>query len=190
MRLTEPVTGFAFGLRSPTGDDSRFTVDLRSDPEVARFLHRIPGDVPSQRAWEEAAMARDDDLPMVIYRLATGAPEGSIGLYRIDRTCQTAEWGRWALLRRSLAAVESVLLVFTLAFDLMGLQSLGCRTLMGNSRTIEFHDGLGLEREHISVLEIDGVEEPYVQHRIVSDAWPAMRDRLRALASGVARRLA
>jgi RimJ/RimL family protein N-acetyltransferase len=157
---------------------------------VARFLHRIPGDVPSQRAWEEAAMARDDDLPMVIYRLATGAPEGSIGIYRIDRALRTAEWGRWALMRGSPAAVESVLLVFRLAFDLLGLRSLSCRTLMANSRTVDFHDGLGLEREDMGMLEIDGVEEAYIQHRIVSDAWPATRDRLRALAAGVARRLA
>jgi RimJ/RimL family protein N-acetyltransferase len=189
VRLIDPVRGLAFGLRSPSGGDAQFTVDLRSDPEVARFLHPIPGDVASQHAWEVGAMAREDDLPLVIFRRATGAPEGTVGIYRIDRMAQTAEWGRWALRRNSLAAIESVLLVFGLAFDMMQLTSLFCRTLIGNRRTIEFHDALGLTREWTGPVDIDGADEACIQHRIENDAWPATRDRLQALAAGIARRL-
>jgi RimJ/RimL family protein N-acetyltransferase len=190
VRLAEPVTGIAFGLRSPAADDAQFTVELRSSPEVVRYLHRIPGDLASQRAWEDMAMARDDDLPLVVFRRATGAPEGTIGIYRIDRLHETAEWGRWALRRDSLAAVESVLLVFDLAFNTVRLKSLYCRTLTGNSRAIAFHDALGLERELTGLVDVDGREQPYVQHRIASDAWPAAHERLQELAFGVARRLA
>ena len=190
MRLTEPVVGPAFGLRSPAEGDAQFIVDLRCDPEVARFLHPIPGDLESQRAWEAAAMARDDDLPLVVFRRTTGAPVGGIGISRIDRALEAAEWGRWALRRNSLAAVESVFLVFTTGFEVLGLGSLYCRTLADNARAIAFHESLGLRRELTGVLDVDGRSAPFVQHRIAKDAWPEARERLRILAVGVARRLA
>ncbi|HEX4578493.1 MAG TPA: GNAT family protein [Candidatus Dormibacteraeota bacterium] len=180
----------AFELRSPTARDSQFTVDLRSDPRVSQFLHRVPGDLQSQRRWEEAALMRDDDLPLVIYRRSTRRPEGTVGIYSIDRTLKTAEWGRWALLHGSPAAVESVLLVFRLGFDKMGLTSLYSRTLTANSRVIAFHDRLGAQRELDGYLDVDGRRQAYVQHRLSSKAWPALRRRLEPLAEAVASRLA
>lgn len=189
MRLIEPVVGPAFGVRSPSPGDAQFTVELRGDPEIARFLHPIPGDLVSQLAWEANAMAREDDLPLVIFRRTTGTPEGTIGIYRIDPTHGDAEWGRWALRRTSVAAVESVLLVFTAAFDILALSSLYCRTLADTARTVGFHDSLGVNRELTGLLEVDGRSEPFVQHRLTKDAWPGTRDRLQTLASGIARRL-
>jgi RimJ/RimL family protein N-acetyltransferase len=182
--------GLAFGLRSPAAGDAQFTVELRCDPEVARFLHPIPGDLRSQRAWEARALARNDDLPLVVFRRTTGAPEGTIGIYRIDRELGIAEWGRWALRPNSLAAVESVLLMFTTGFDLLGLDVLYCRTLIGNTRAIAFHDSLGLRRELTGSVDVDTHSERFLQHRITKDAWPVRRDRLQSLASGIARRLA
>jgi RimJ/RimL family protein N-acetyltransferase len=103
---------------------------------------------------------------------------------------KTAEWGRWALLHGSPAAVESVLLVFRLGFDKMGLTSLYSRTLTANSRVIAFHDRLGAQRELDGYLDVDGRRQAYVQHRLSSKAWPALRRRLEPLAEAVASRLA
>lgn len=190
VRLSEPIAGLAFGLRSPACLDSRFTVELRCDPRVSKFLHGIPGDLQSQRKWEEAALMRDDDLPLVVYRRSTSKPEGTVGIYAIDRTLETAEWGRWALQHGSPAAVESVLLVFRLGFELMGLTSLYSRTLTANTRVIAFHDHLGSERELAGYLDVDGLQQEYVQHRLTARSWPAVRRRLEPLAAAVARRLA
>ena len=189
VRLIEPIVGPAFGLRSPAAGDAQFTVELRRDPEIAQFLHPIPGDVASQLAWEATALAREDDLPLVIFRRTTGAPEGTSGIYRIDRSRGDAEWGRWAVRRGSLAAVESVLLAFTAAFDILGLSSLYCRTMSANDRAVGFHDSLGLRRELTGVLDLDGHGAPFVQHRLTKEVWPVTQGRLQSLASGIARRL-
>jgi RimJ/RimL family protein N-acetyltransferase len=190
VRLTEPLVGMAFGLRSPAAGDAQFTVELRCDPQVARFLHAIPGDLGSQLAWESKAVGSQDDLPLVVFRRSTGRPEGTVGIYRIDPPSGTAEWGRWVLRRASVAASESVLLVFTVAFETLGLDSLYCRTLADNSRAIGFHDSLGLSRELTGFFDMDGRSVPFVQHRIDREMWPETRTRLQTLASGVGRRLA
>ena len=189
MRLAEPLEGLAFGLRSPEGDDARFTVALRTDPDVSRFLNRIPGDLPSQRGWEREALAREDDLPLVIFRRTTGAAEGTVGIYRINPATGTAEWGRWALRRGSIAAVESALLTFQLAFDVLALHSLYCRTLTGNVRTVSFHDSAGLERTSSGTVAVNGRAETYIEHLVDSERWPGIRARLQPLAERVARRL-
>jgi RimJ/RimL family protein N-acetyltransferase len=189
VRLSEPITGPAYGLRSPIRTDAQFTVELRSDPRVAAFLHAIPGDLESQRRWEEAALMRDDDLPLVVYRRSTRKPEGTVGIYAIDRVSRTAEWGRWALREGSPAAAETVLLVFRLGFEVMGLTSLYCRTLTANTRVVALHDRLSLVRELDGYIDIDGQLQPYVQHRLAARSWPALRRRLEPLAEGVARRL-
>lgn len=189
MRLSEQLRGRAFGLRSPQDGDAAFTVQLRSDPGMTRFLHRIPEDVHSQQQWEAQAIARRDDLPLIVYRTTTGAPVGTAGIYHIDRSHRSAEWGRWVIASGSLAAVESVLLVIHLAFEHLSLETLSARTLKGNAGALSFHDRLGLVRVGEGHLNVDGVDEAYVEHVITRDAAPAVLRRLAPLADRVAAHL-
>ncbi|MBV8527429.1 MAG: GNAT family N-acetyltransferase [Candidatus Dormibacteraeota bacterium] len=189
MRLAEPLCGAAFGLRSPQDGDAAFTVQLRSDPDVTRYLHRIPADVATQEHWEAEALARDDDLPLIVFRTTSGAPAGTAGIYRIDHARGTAEWGRWVITHGSLAAVESVLLILRLAFEELALQTLYARTLARNSGALSFHDGLGMERTSEGHMLVDGADEEYVEHVVTAVQAPALLRRLEPLAQRIARHL-
>ena len=189
MRLPEPLRGLAFGLRSPHDGDAAFTVQLRSDPEVARFLHRIPDSVVAQQRWEADALARDDDLPLIVFRTTTDAPVGTTGIYRLDRDRMRAEWGRWVISNRSLAAVESVLLIVRVAFEQLSLQTLYARTLKENTRALSVHDGLGLTRVAEGAMDVDGIEAAYVEHAVTASEAPALQRRLAPLAERVAAHL-
>ena len=189
MRLDEPLRGLAFGLRSPQDGDAAFTVRLRSDPDVTRFLHRIPDSVVAQLQWETAALARDDDLPLIIFRTTSGAPVGTTGIYRLDWERRSAEWGRWVISNGSLAAVESVLLVMRLAFDHLSLETLYARTLADNARALSVHDSLGLTRVAEGRMNVDGIEAAYVEHVVTASEAPALQLRLAPLAERVAAHL-
>lgn len=186
MRLAEPRRGEAFGLRSPHPGDAAFTVQLRSDPEASRFLHRIALDLAAQERWEHQASASDDDLPLIVFRTTTGAPVGTAGIYRIDREHGTAEWGRWVLARGSLAAVESALLIIRVAFESLSLDRLYSRTLKRNARVVSFHDGLGLTRAGEVHVDVDGVDETCVEHVVASSEALALIRRLEPLAARIA----
>lgn len=189
MRLAEPLCGEAFGLRSPRDGDAAFTVQLRSDPEVTAFLHRISSDVASQRRWEEEALARDDDMPLIVFRTTTEMAVGTAGIYRIDRARGSAEWGRWVIGHGSLATVESVLLILRLAFEHLALQTLYSRTLERNKRALSIHDGLGLTRVGEGHLSLGGVDEVYVEHAVSAGELPVLQRRLAPLAQRVAAHL-
>lgn len=186
MRLSEPVCGAAFGLRSPQEEDAAFTVALRSDPETSRFLHRIPGDVAAQLRWQELAIASDDDLPLVIFRTSTGGAVGTAGIYHVDKQRRTAEWGRWVVARSSLAAVESVLLILRVAFDQLSLDTLYARTLRGNRRVVSFHDSAGFTRVGEGQIDVDGVAEPYVEHAVCASDMARLQRRFEPLVERVA----
>lgn len=188
MLLAEPLVGMTFGLRSPGDEDAAFTVELRSDAERSRFLHRGAEHEAGQRDWTTRALARDNDVPLVVYRVSDGAREGTAGVYDIDFSLRQAEWGRWVLRRGSTAAVESTLLVYTLAFELLELDLVYCRTLRGNESVVSFHDSAGLMRDGSGIMNVDGRPEPYVRHVLARSDWERVRARLRPLAEAVARR--
>lgn len=94
-----------------------FLLRLRSDPEVLRYVDREPlasaqeAKAYAQRIADDTAAGRGANW--LIREQASGAPAGSIGLWRIDRANDLAElgytlmpayWGR-GFARRALGAV-------------------------------------------------------------------------------------
>lgn len=189
MRHELQLSGTAFGLRPVRDEDAAFIVGLRSDPELARWLNPTSAKVEDQLAWLARYYERPGDCYFVIERLATGAAEGLIGIYDIERG--EAEWGRWLLKPGSLAAVESVALIYRCAFEQLGLDAVCCRTLADNERVVSFHDSCGIaERRRLPAhVELRGEPHDAIEHRLTREAWPAVDARLTQLAQLTARRL-
>jgi RimJ/RimL family protein N-acetyltransferase len=189
MRHELSLAGAAFGLRPVRDEDAAFIVGLRSDPELGRYLHPTSPNVADQLAWLARYYERPGDYYFVIERLATGAPEGLIGVYDIE--AGQAEWGRWLLKPGSLAAVESAALVYRCAFELLQLDAVYCRTVAANERVVSFHDSCGIAERRLlpGHFELHGERVDAVEHRLTRDAWPPVDARLTHLAQLTARRL-
>jgi RimJ/RimL family protein N-acetyltransferase len=174
--------GFGHRLRPVERRDAAGILDLRTDPELGRFLNPTAGGVEDQQRWIEAQQARVGDHYFVIETLG-GRWEGVIGLYGIHDA--SGEWGRWILRRGSLAASASVLLLLAFGFDELGLRRIYCRTLAENLVVVSFHDSCPYtsRSEHI-----DTGGRAYVEHSLVRPDWPAFRDALAPTAERVARR--
>jgi len=181
------VAGHAFRLRPVADADAAYIVDLRG--RAGQYVNRGAVDVEQQRAWLDRYFARADDFYFVVERLDARTREGIIGLYHIgDRK---AEWGRFVLEPCSVAAVEAALLIYRLAFDVLSLHEVFCRTLVANAKVLAFHDSCGLVRLSDCVtIEHDGRPAMAVEHRLERDRWPEVRERLDRLATRVARNLA
>lgn len=181
MNLDVVQEGVAFRLRPVTVDDAEFIVTLRKDNERTRFLHTISPSVADQRRWIESYLTRDDDYYFIIERRESNEPVGTLGLYNVDnRKTRSAEWGRWILLPSSMGAVESAFLLYQLAFDRLGLESVSCRTAINNTKVISFHEACGLAMQdgpttyaHLA----DGRHE-LVEQVMTRDLWHANRERL------------
>lgn len=176
--------GFGHRLRPVERGDAANILDLRTDPELGRFLNPTAAGLEAQESWIEAQRARAGDHYFVIETLA-GRWEGVIGLYGISGA--SAEWGRWILRRGSLAASASVLLLLRFGFDELGLGRVYCRTMAQNSAVISFHDSCAYTNRS---PHIDTNGQVFVEHSLVRSDWPAFRDALAPTAERVARRRA
>jgi RimJ/RimL family protein N-acetyltransferase len=192
MRHELVLEGGAFRLRPVTLSDAAFIAGLRSDAkERLRFIHRVDPDPALQEIWLREYFDRAGDYYWIVVRKHDGRPEGTISLYNLMEDDQTAEWGRWVLRSGSLAAPESSLLLYSAAFDLVGLESVYCLTVSANSPVVSFHDSTGARRETLlkDHFSIDGRKFDAVCHRVMRDDFPVLKSRLGRLSAMVAAKM-
>jgi RimJ/RimL family protein N-acetyltransferase len=168
--------------------DAAFIFELRA--KSGRFLNRGASSEREQRDWIERYLVRPGDYYFVVERNSDSRADGVVGIYDLDADKGTAEWGRFILRTDSHAAVETALLVYRCAFDLLGLDRIYCRTLTQNAKVVAFHDSCGLARADRSVTLLhDGQPSDAVEHSLRRAEWPVVQVRLDRLAARLAARL-
>lgn len=192
MRHDFHLDGFAYRMRPIAETDAELVVSLRNDARLGRYLHHGADDVDSQRRWFARYFERPGDYYFVVERRGDGVPEGVISLYDVDDATRTGEWGRWVLRPGSLAAVESAYLIYRMAFDVLGLDTVFCRTVADNEKVVSFHDSCGLKtrRSLTGHFEIGERRLDAVEHRLDARDWPEIAARLQPIAKLTARRVA
>jgi RimJ/RimL family protein N-acetyltransferase len=178
------LAGYNFALRPIRLDDVPLIIELRSNRDRARFLNPISSDADAQASYLNDYFSRPGDYYFVVERLRTTNAEGLIALYDVDAVLRRAEAGRWIVRQHSSAAVESIWLAYRIAFDLLGLEEVFCRTIAQNSPAASFHDSCGLER--VAVRRNDILLEDRwfdrIEHRLHLDRWPLINEKLSRLA--------
>ena len=87
------VTCARYRLRPVTLGDAAFIVELRSDPQLNRYLHEISPRVEDQVAWLERYFARPDDYYFIVEDADSGERHGAIGIYEIETRWRTLSGG-------------------------------------------------------------------------------------------------
>jgi RimJ/RimL family protein N-acetyltransferase len=190
MRHDIRLTGSAFSLRPVTLADAADIVALRMHPRLGRFIHETSERVEDQEAWLERYFEREGDWYFAVVRADTGTFEGVAGIYDLSRETGCAEWGRWIIKPGSLAAIESVLLVYRAAFEVIGLDAVYCRTVADNLQAVSFQDSTGAPRYQLlkGSAMIRDIAHDQVEHRVDRARWAEMEPRLTQLAQLTAAR--
>lgn len=192
MRHDIRLDGYAFALRPIERSDAALIVGLRSDPVRARYLHQIDLSIAAQEAYLDRYYGRPGDYYFVVENRATHTPEGLIGVYDIvPGPPSTAEWGRWIIQPGSLAGVESALLIYRVAFGLLGLDEVYARTIVENTAVVSFHDSSGLERRGVlkGHVRIGDQQFDCVEHVLTRSRWPEVEANLARRSELIGRRL-
>ncbi|MFO1305814.1 MAG: GNAT family N-acetyltransferase [Burkholderiales bacterium] len=179
------LQGHGYALRPVRRDDAAAIVALRTDG--GPYINRGAASEDEQRAWIERYLTRDGDYYFAAERIGDAKVEALAAIYDVDPVTRGAEWGRFVVRRGANAAIETALLVYRAAFDVLALEWLVCRTLAANVQVVAFHDSCGLARMpgEVTVM-LDGVPAAGVEHRIDRASWPSVSATL----DPVARRLA
>jgi RimJ/RimL family protein N-acetyltransferase len=181
--------GERFGLRPVADEDAEFLHALRIDPYLSKYVHATPLDPAAQQIWLASYYERPGDYYFCVVDDVTGEREGAISLYNVNVATGTAEMGRWILRQRSLAAAESALLVYTIAFDDLGLNRVYCRTVSANRAVVSFHRSCGLQvTDEGERITLSGVTYGVTQQSLDRSNWPEVAARLKrvsAMATGL-----
>jgi RimJ/RimL family protein N-acetyltransferase len=184
------LEGYRFALRPVRRSDAAFILDLRSNPELRRYIHSTSSRVEDQEAWFDAYATRPHDYYFVVQDRTLDEPVGVAGLYFVDEAARSAEWGRWLIRRRSLAALESAVLIYRVAFEQLGLETVTCVTMVDNASVVSFHDTSGAER--VGLLRghviLEGQAYDCIEHRVTRSLWASIQPRLDSLALRLAQR--
>jgi RimJ/RimL family protein N-acetyltransferase len=190
MRHSIHLAGPRYQLRPIELADAALIIELRADTDRAHFLHPIDLTVPAQEAHLQRYFERGGDYYFVIDRRDGGEPraEGLIGLYNIAEQARAAEVGRWVLRPGSPAAAESIWLAYRVAFEILDLQEVYCRTLVENTKALSFQDSCGLRRRAFlpGFVEWQGQRQDGVEHVLTRTRWPVVQERLTRLLNAAA----
>lgn len=136
------LEGYGYRLRPIKLSDAQFILETRlEDAERNKYIHTVANDVHVQVNWLKEYFKRDGDYYFVVENRLNGAKEGLISFY--DQSGEKAEWGRWVIKKGSMASVESVYLLYRIAFEQAGLEELYCRTIADNKSVVSFHSSIG-----------------------------------------------
>ena len=191
MKHNLTLEGMAFRLRPIEDVDASLILNLRSNPNLNRFLHVTSTLLEDQLIWLSDYYIRPGDYYFVVERRETGEAEGVVSIYNIDATNKSGEWGRWILRQGSLAAAESALLIYRCGFELLGLERVYCRTVADNSSVVSFHDSCGIRDRVLlkNYFDLGGQRVDAVEHGVKRQNWPDVALGLENLARIVAQRL-
>lgn len=177
MFHTHEIKGIHCKLRPVRLADASFIVDTRNDPDQTLFLNEVSDDVSTQREWLRAYFNRQDDYYFVV-ESASGVSSGLIALYDIKENA--GEWGRWIIKGPPTVSVESALLIYKFAFEVIGLDSVYCRTVANNTNVVSFHDSCGLRRSTLlkDAFFIRGSYYDAIEHSLTKVEFPSVGSML------------
>lgn len=146
------VQGPNLALRLIRPEDADYVYALRSHPAYNRHLSEVRGTAEDQRLWIEAYKEREAKLSELYYVIERidGTRCGVVRLYDIRSYDFT--WGSWILDKNKTrkAALESAVLVYTVAFEVLALSKASFEVRRDNENTLAFHRRFGAKQTHES----------------------------------------
>lgn len=153
MERLDRIEGPNLALRLITPDDAAYIHSLRIDSTYNRYLSEVRGTASDQRRWIESYKLREaegQEFYFIIER-RDGQRCGVVRLYDIATPIAGSfTWGSWILDRNKppKAALESACLVYSIAFERLGLQRAVFEVRRNNERTLAFHRRFGAQETH------------------------------------------
>jgi N-acetyltransferase len=171
-------------------DAPEFLAALGREEMAAEVLQNMsygpPADLAATRAVIAAALADPDRLPYSQRITATGELVGTTSFYEINPAVRSLAIGHTWIARkhwRTQVNTESKLVMLTRAFCDLGAERVVWHTDVRNTRSQAAIERLGATREGLlrhHRIRRDGSWRDTVQYSMLSEEWPAVRDRLQA----------
>lgn len=134
------LEGKYVNLRSVEEQDAEFTLSLRQNPGLTKYLPKLDITLEQQVNWIKKQRLTDGDYYFLVEN-KDGKPIGVIGVYNVSGKC--AETGRIVVIGNAIESVEAQLLSFDFAFDVLNLEKTVNYVIAENSHALRFSQMFG-----------------------------------------------
>lgn len=181
------IQKFGVRLRPVHIEDAEFIFNLRRDPKLSTYIGDTDPRLEKQVEWLERYFLRKNDYYFCIENYS-GKRLGTIALYDIRESI--GEWGRWVVLPSSPASPPSAWLIYHVAFGILNLTKIYCRTVEDNKQVVSFHDSCGVPRTNVEYkgVQINGQCKNLIVHTASKEDWQHIQEKMK-ISVGVAERL-
>ncbi|NEB10455.1 GNAT family N-acetyltransferase [Streptomyces coelicoflavus] len=190
------LTGRTVRLVPLAVDHAEALLPSASDPEVWQWMPRPrPESSAGMRAMLQEMLDDPTRQCFAVQRLDDDAVIGSTSLYELDLVQGRAEIGATWFDRSCWGGpynAESKLVLFSHAFDTLGLARVALRTDNLNTRSQKALTQLGLVYEgtlRSHMIRQDGTRRDSLYYSLLADEWPLVRDKLLARITAKERRV-
>lgn len=140
MVFNGEIVGKYVTLRSATVDDAEFTLALRQDKRITRYMPYLDITLEQQIAWIKKQRETEGDYFFVVWN-RNNERVGTIGVYDIKG--YYAEKGRHAMQGTPFESIESIFLLLRFAYEILRLKDIYAYTLMKNKSSLRLSKYLG-----------------------------------------------
>lgn len=145
IRKADRIRGQQLILRNVVPADAAFILGLRTDNLKGRFLSATSASLEDQYRWLDNYSTAIDQAYFIIESL-DGNQLGTVRLY--DPVGNSFSWGSWILRTGApaSAAIESTLIVYHYALDVLDFSSAHFDVRKSNERVWSFHERFGAQQ--------------------------------------------
>lgn len=144
------VTGKYVQLFPVAEDDAEFTLMVRQDERLTRYLPKVSNTLEQQREWIRRQREKDGDYYFIAKDFA-GSPVGTIGIYDIKDN--QGEGGRLTSVGNALQSLEIQYLAFKFDFEILKLDKVTTYVLAENISAYKLSEKLGTRFEEPTIDE-------------------------------------
>lgn len=149
MAVSEALRGRVIDLVPVSVQDAQFTMDIRNDEKLTKYIPRIPTTLDKQQSWIERQRGDVDDYFYIITR-KDGEQVGTAAVYNVDIEPGLCEYGRYISYGSAIENVEAAVLAMEFAFGTLGMKRVMMNNDVRNEKIISFWKRFGAvyEGEH------------------------------------------
>lgn len=147
MAIREPIIGRRVILRCVDVSDAGFTLDIRNDPKLTKFIPKVSGDVLQQTEWIKKQRETEGDYFFLI-ETPNRKPLGTLAYYNLDIPGKMCEVGRYISRGNAFENVEAAILLLDSVFN-SGVDTIVLNHDEQNQKIIGFWEKFGAEFQDI-----------------------------------------
>ena len=153
MAVVNPIVGQYVTLRCIEPSDAEFTLAIRNNEELTKYIPKVKGTIETQRKWIENQRNKKGDYFFMIQK-TDGSPAGTISFYDVDLSVGVCELGRYISLGNALENVEAAVMLVDYIFQEAGLKKIILHSDEKNKKIMNFWIKMGAQFEQN--VQMDG----------------------------------